>query len=258
MTAMGESSLINVNYGDAAGPDSRGLFQQRDNGAWGTLTDRLNPTIAATNFFKALLRVPNWASLPPTLAAHYTQRNADPNHYTKYWSAAVQVVDSIHAANKGYKPGGASSGGSSSAPASSGGSSALWKKAQAWINSNNGRFMDFDGQFGAQCVDVFQYYNRDVVGGPQVWGNGKDYWPQAALQGKYTRLGPGVAAQFGDVMCWNGHYGLVNGIMYGHIAIVVKDLGNGWVETLSQNPGPAHFVNLSKQGLQGYLRPKGI
>ncbi|TWS23862.1 M23 family peptidase, partial [Tsukamurella conjunctivitidis] len=35
MTAMGESSLTVIDYGDAAGPDSRGLFQQRDNGAWG-------------------------------------------------------------------------------------------------------------------------------------------------------------------------------------------------------------------------------
>ena len=48
MTAMGESSLVNIGYGDAAGPDSRGLFQQRANGAWGTLADRMNPTIAST------------------------------------------------------------------------------------------------------------------------------------------------------------------------------------------------------------------
>ncbi|WNB85532.1 hypothetical protein [Cellulomonas sp. ATA003] len=35
MTAMGESSLRVLGHGDTAGPDSRGLFQQRDNGAWG-------------------------------------------------------------------------------------------------------------------------------------------------------------------------------------------------------------------------------
>src|SRR6478736_2739717 len=40
MTAMGESGLRVLTYGDAVGPDSRGLFQQRDNGAWGTLADR--------------------------------------------------------------------------------------------------------------------------------------------------------------------------------------------------------------------------
>jgi len=33
MAAIGESSLRVLDYGDVAGPDSRGLFQQRDNGA---------------------------------------------------------------------------------------------------------------------------------------------------------------------------------------------------------------------------------
>lgn len=57
MTAMGESSLLVLEYGDVAGPDSRGLFQQRANGAWGSYADRMDPTISATNLFRALLRV---------------------------------------------------------------------------------------------------------------------------------------------------------------------------------------------------------
>ena len=35
MTTMGESNLRVLDHGDAAGPDSRGLWQQRDNGAGG-------------------------------------------------------------------------------------------------------------------------------------------------------------------------------------------------------------------------------
>lgn len=92
MTAIGESTLINVDRGDIAGPDSRGLFQQRDNGAWGSYTDRMTPRIAATNFFTALLRVPGWEAMAPTLAAHTVQRNADPFHYEKHWEDAVQIV----------------------------------------------------------------------------------------------------------------------------------------------------------------------
>ena len=53
-TAMGESTLRVIDYGDGAGPDSRGLFQQRDNGAWGTYSDRMDPYISASNFFKVL------------------------------------------------------------------------------------------------------------------------------------------------------------------------------------------------------------
>ena len=95
MTAMGESSLRVVDHGDTAGPDSRGLFQQRDNGAWGSLTDRMDPTISATNFFKALQRVDGWESLAPTIAAHRVQGNADPYHYEKFYAAAAAVVGTL-------------------------------------------------------------------------------------------------------------------------------------------------------------------
>jgi len=95
MTAMGESSLHVVDHGDTAGPDSRGLFQQRDNGAWGSLADRMEPTISATNFFKALKRVDGWESLPPTVAAHRVQGNADPYHYEQFYAGAAAVVGSL-------------------------------------------------------------------------------------------------------------------------------------------------------------------
>jgi hypothetical protein len=94
MTAMGESSLRVLDRGDAVGPDSRGLFQQRARG-WGSYADRMNPTISATNFYKALVRVDGWETLPPTIAAHRTQRNADPFHYTRYWDDAVEVVTAL-------------------------------------------------------------------------------------------------------------------------------------------------------------------
>lgn len=95
MTAMGESSLRVLDRGDAAGPDSRGLFQQRDNGAWGSYADRMDPTTSATNFFRALQEVPGWRSLEPTIAAHRTQRNADPYHYERWWDDAVEVVSAL-------------------------------------------------------------------------------------------------------------------------------------------------------------------
>jgi murein DD-endopeptidase MepM/ murein hydrolase activator NlpD len=95
MTAMGESSLLVLDHGDAVGPDSRGLFQQRDNGQWGSYADRMDATTSATNFFRALLRVPDWETLPPTLAAHQTQHNADPYYYTRHWDAAVDVLEAL-------------------------------------------------------------------------------------------------------------------------------------------------------------------
>jgi len=93
MTAMGESGLRNLTYGDTAGPDSRGLFQQRAN--WGTLAQRLNPTTAATLFFHKLVTIPGWQAMTPTLAAHAVQANADPGYYTPFWPPALKVITAL-------------------------------------------------------------------------------------------------------------------------------------------------------------------
>jgi hypothetical protein len=97
MTAIGESGLRNLGYGDQAGTDSRGLFQQRDNGAWGSLADRMDPYTASRNFFQKLVRIPGWKTLTPTQAAHAVQRNADPDYYTQYWIRAQEVVNGLTA-----------------------------------------------------------------------------------------------------------------------------------------------------------------
>lgn len=106
MTAMGESSLRILDYGDDVGPDSRGLFQQRDNGAWGTYEDRMDPFISSTNFFKALMKLEERGELEPTIAAHRVQRNADPYHYRPYWSRAVTVVSTLAQTDIGLGEGG--------------------------------------------------------------------------------------------------------------------------------------------------------
>lgn len=97
MTAIGESTLNNLDRGDAVGPDSRGLFQQRASG-WGSLEDRMNPPTAATNFYKALLEVHGWEDLAPTLAAHRVQSNADPYHYAQHWRSAQLLVSALEGA----------------------------------------------------------------------------------------------------------------------------------------------------------------
>jgi murein DD-endopeptidase MepM/ murein hydrolase activator NlpD len=103
MTAMGEASLRNIGYGDwetsgVTNPDgsrttSIGLFQQQN--SWGSTVDRLNPEKAATLFFERLVKVDGWESLDPSRAAHRVQINSDPNHYTKWWDAAVAVTDQL-------------------------------------------------------------------------------------------------------------------------------------------------------------------
>ncbi|TDO58226.1 hypothetical protein EV651_110262 [Kribbella sp. VKM Ac-2571] len=92
MTAMTESSLRNIDHGDTAGPDSRGLFQQRD--SWGPLYVRMDPAGAAELFYAALANVPGWTSMEPWMAAQAVQRSAfaDGDNYRSNYEAAVHLV----------------------------------------------------------------------------------------------------------------------------------------------------------------------
>jgi hypothetical protein len=89
-TAMQESTLRNVNYGDTAGPDSRGLFQQRD--PWGPLHVRMDPAGAARLFYERLLGVPGWETMPLAAAAQRVQISAFPHEYAKWEDDAVALV----------------------------------------------------------------------------------------------------------------------------------------------------------------------
>lgn len=101
MTARQESSLINVAYGDAAGPDSRGLFQQR--APWGPLTVRMDPRGAAHLFFTGgraagtpgLLDIPGWQTMPSWQAANRVQRSAFPTAYARWQTLAGAMVGAL-------------------------------------------------------------------------------------------------------------------------------------------------------------------
>jgi len=93
MTAMGESSLTNIDHGDAARNDTIGVFQTGPE--WGPYDERMDPYKAALLFYKRLTAVPGYHSLEPTIAAHRAQRNADPQHYARWWSDAVAVLGAV-------------------------------------------------------------------------------------------------------------------------------------------------------------------
>lgn len=102
MAAIGESALQNIDYGDDAGPDSRGLFQQRAQG-WGTLEERMDPYTAAQGFYgvsdhaeaPGLVDIDGWESMERTLAINAVQGNDDPYHYEEYESVAEDIVDAL-------------------------------------------------------------------------------------------------------------------------------------------------------------------
>ena len=149
MVSLGESGLRVLDYGDGPGPDSRGLFQQRDNGAWGSYADRMDPTTSATNFIKALQKVEGWELLEPTLAGNKVQRNADPYHYQKYWPEAVKLVQALSDGKFSLE------GSDCAIPGKSGaGDDYPWKDAPTWMQVGTGPAAASPlGMFYRECVD---------------------------------------------------------------------------------------------------------
>lgn len=84
-TGFQESKLRNIDYGDDAGPDSRGLFQQRPSQGWGSEEQVMDPVYAANRFYQELEElVPDFEDLDITVAAQKVQRSAFPDAYADH------------------------------------------------------------------------------------------------------------------------------------------------------------------------------
>lgn len=83
-TSMQESKLRNIDYGDQAGPDSRGLFQQRPSQGWGTEAQIMDPFFATNAFYDGLVKVPGYEAMEVTEAAQRVQRSAFPRAYAQH------------------------------------------------------------------------------------------------------------------------------------------------------------------------------
>ena len=89
-TAMQESLLRNINYGDR---DPLGLFQQRPSQGWGTPAQVTDPAYSTTIFIERLLAVPGWDTMP--VAAQTVQRSAFPAAYAKWEGLAADLVQTL-------------------------------------------------------------------------------------------------------------------------------------------------------------------
>lgn len=94
-TSMQESKLRNIGHGDQAGPDSRGLFQQRPSQGWGTEQEVMDPYHATNAFYDALETIPGYESLPITQAAQQVQRSAYPGAYAQHEGMARAFASAL-------------------------------------------------------------------------------------------------------------------------------------------------------------------
>lgn len=238
MTAMGETGLRVLDHGDAAGPDSLGLFQQRGNGAWGSPEDRMDPHTSAADFFNKLEGVQGWEELDPTIAAHRVQRNADPYHYASYWPAATAVVSALEGGVKASDI----AGETACTAAEGSGDDLPWGAGPVDATSP-------DGMFTRECVDFalwrvnqelgsttfpFKALNATFrpdgkpLGSALTWKDGWDArgWPT------------GSAPQPGAIVWYAPNVGGAGGL--GHVAVVkaVNEDGTFLEEGYNGNPAP--------------------
>ena len=82
----------------------------------------------------------------------------------------------------------------------------------SWTQSQVGKAIDYDGRYGAQCVDLVKAYYA-YLGVSPVQGNGADYVTNALPDG-WTRV-KGGAPQPGDILVYAGN----GSNPYGHVGI---------------------------------------
>lgn len=121
----------------------------------------------------------------------------------------------------------------------------------------NGKKVDFDGAYGAQCFDLFQFYNRDVIGGKFVSGAvAADIW-RTFPTNLYTQIPntPNNMPKKGDVVIWSGRY---NGGA-GHVGISTGASALYNFDVFEQNDPlntASHVKSYKYDYVLGWLRPK--
>jgi tape measure domain-containing protein len=99
---------------DAVGSDydSSGVFQQRNNGAWGAIADRMNARGSASMFFNQMVKkFPNWKSMDPGAVAQGVQVSAYPGRYNTQMATAERKLAKWKGKLPGFRDGGIVTGG---------------------------------------------------------------------------------------------------------------------------------------------------
>ena len=123
--------------------------------------------------------------------------------------------------------------------------------AMGWCQSELGHSLDYDGWYGAQCVDLIAYYYQ-WLGVTTPGGNGCDYATNALPSG-WTRV-QGGTPQKGDILVYSGN----SANPYGHVAIYESDYshyhqnfnGHSYVEKIT-----TIRYNGFSNPYWGYIRP---
>ncbi|MBL3699252.1 hypothetical protein [Leucobacter luti] len=134
-----------------------------------------------------------------------------------------------------------------------------------WAAALDGQYIDMDGYGNPiyQCHDIWLSYLVSVAGGTQHMGYApSDFtdsvftaFPTNGVDAVMTKHYGTDGIRSGDVVFWS--YGSAH-YPWSHVAVALAPPVDGYVPSLTQNPGPAHREYLTLQGALGYLRPKNL
>lgn len=133
-------------------------------------------------------------------------------------------------------------------------------KLYEFINKYVNKKVDYDQVWGAQCVDLFRQYCKDVLQIPHTGGvdSAKDLWLKynsLPLEMKYfTQIRQLSKIKCGDVIV----FGETDKNKHGHVAIVISDVPEG-ILVFEQNgftQDGAKFMVRPNVNILGILRRK--
>ena len=131
-----------------------------------------------------------------------------------------------------------------------------------FVEKYNGKKIDYDGHYGAQCVDVFRQYCKDVLAIPHtggVVGAAELYtkYDTMPLEQKYFERVPykaGMLPEAGDVVI----FAPTESNKYGHVAIVLEASSEA-IAVFEQDgfaQDGAHIGSWSYRRVLGFLRKR--
>jgi uncharacterized protein YukE len=144
--------------------------------------------------------------------------------------------------------------------------------AAGFVSQWQGKFIDPDHSYGAQCFDVFRQYSNQVVG-----ANGSIATDSMAASDIYNHYDSNGVSQYYDKIAYGqgqpqaGDIVVYSSGQYGHVALVTGVDGNNysvleqnytWQDGISGNdPAAVHtyaFSDRTNGQILGYLRPKSV
>lgn len=133
-------------------------------------------------------------------------------------------------------------------------------EAVQWAKSKVGQALDYDGAYGAQCVDLIYYYYV-YLGQSSRGGYAYSYMTNSLPSGwKRITINSSSEMKAGDIAVWKQNYGDWTG-SYGHVSIVVSDVSSSSTKftTIQQNYNNQQYVtqnsNMPKNAVYCVIRP---